>query len=237
MGVLGLRERLVDVARFIVRPSFVGRPMSWRREFVTTWALLVILTLLALLLIVAMVGGVLGSSGVLPESTRDDTFGFRQVMVALVLAPLLEEAMWRGWLSGHRAALRFAAYGVAALGLLLLGVLAAPDFRKTLGLVAVGVVFAGLIHWSLSRHRDTTVPSWFSRYFHWLVWGSSMTFGLVHLGNFEALTHPLGVLVVAPLMLGGMLLAYTRTRLGLRAAMAHHAAYNAVLVGTAWAFG
>lgn len=60
---------------------------------------------------------------------------------------------------------------------------------------------------------------------------------MLHLGNYEALTHPLGLLVVSPLMLGGMLLAYTRTRLGLRAAMAHHAAYNAVLVGPAWAFG
>jgi membrane protease YdiL (CAAX protease family) len=211
--------------------------MAWRREFVTTWAMLVALTLLGLLLIMALVGGVLGSSGVLPVSTRDDNFGLRQVMLALVLAPLLEEAMWRGWLSGRCAALRFAAYGVVALGLLLFGAFAAPDFRKILALLAVGVVFAGLIHWSLTRHRDTAVSPCFLRHFHWMVWGSSLTFGLVHLGNFEALTHPLGVLVVAPLMLGGMLLAYTRTRLGLRAAMAHHAAYNAVLVGTVWAFG
>jgi membrane protease YdiL (CAAX protease family) len=237
VGVLTLRDRLADVGRFMVRPSFAGRPMAWRREFLATWALLVTLTLLGLLLIMALVGGVLGSSGVLPASTRDDTFGLRQVMLALVLAPLLEEALWRGWLSGRRAALRFAAYGVAALGLLLAGVLLPPDLRKPLALVAACVVFVGLIHWSLTRHRDTDVPPWFPRHFHWLVWGSSLTFGLVHLGNFETLTHPLGVLVVAPLMLGGMLLAYTRTRLGLWAAMAHHAAYNAVLVGTVWLFG
>jgi membrane protease YdiL (CAAX protease family) len=37
--------------------------------------------------------------------------------------------------------------------------------------------------------------------------------------------------VVLPLMLGGVLLAYTRTRLGLRAAMVQHGCYNAALVG------
>jgi hypothetical protein len=34
--------------------------------------------------------------------------------------------------------------------------------------------------------------------------------------------------VVAPQLIGGLFLAYVRTRLGLRAAMAHHAAYNAL---------
>ena len=62
------------------------------------------------------------------------------------------------------------------------------------------------------------------------VWGSTLVFGLMHLGNYEALTHPLGLAVVLPQTIGGLLLAYTRTRLGLGAAMAHHAAYNAVFL-------
>jgi membrane protease YdiL (CAAX protease family) len=74
------------------------------------------------------------------------------------------------------------------------------------------------------------VPAWFARHFHWFVWGSSLLFGLIHLGNYEPLAHPLGVLVVLPQTIGGLLLAYTRTRLGLGAAMAHHAAYNALFL-------
>jgi membrane protease YdiL (CAAX protease family) len=62
------------------------------------------------------------------------------------------------------------------------------------------------------------------------VWGSTLLFGLMHLGNYEPLAHPLGVLAVLPQTIGGLLLAYTRTRLGLGAAMAHHAAYNAVFL-------
>jgi membrane protease YdiL (CAAX protease family) len=62
------------------------------------------------------------------------------------------------------------------------------------------------------------------------VWGSALVFGLIHLGNYEPLTHPFGVLVVLPQTIGGLLLAYTRARLGLGAAMAHHAMYNAVFL-------
>ena len=127
--------------------------------------------------------------------------GGRQANPLIPLNLVLDQA-----LRGQVAALRFAAYGFAAMGL----------------------VFAGLIHWGLTSHRDTTVPAWFTLHFHWVVWGSTLLFGLIHLGNFTALTHPLGLLVVLPQTIGGLLLAYTRTRLGLRAAIAHHAAFNAV---------
>ena len=232
-----LRERLADVARFVVRPGFAARPMAWRPGFVGAWAVLVGLTLLAVGLARVLIEVVLGPSGVLPESAIEGPPAPREVLEYLLLAPLLEETLCRGWLSGRRAALRFASAGLVALALLLAALVVPPDLRKLVALGGVVVVLVGLVRWSLTRHRDREVPGWFLRHFRWLVWGSSLGFALLHLGRYEALTHPLGVLVVAPLMLGGMLLAYTRTRLGLRAAMAHHAAYNAVLVGTAWAFG
>ena len=97
------------------------------------------------------------------------------------------------------AALRFAAYGFAAMGLLLAGIILGVDDSALVGLGAVGLVFAGLIHWGLTSHRDTTVPAWFTLHFRWVVWGSTLLFGLIHLGNFTALTHPLGLLVLSTL--------------------------------------
>jgi hypothetical protein len=117
---------------------------------------------------------------------------------------------------------------MAALALFLASLLFGPDVGQIVGLAGVATVVAGLVHWSHSHRRDTAVPAWFAQHFHWFVWGSSLLFGLIHLGNYEPLTHPLGVLVVLPQTIGGLLLAYTRTRLGLGAAMAHHALYNAV---------
>ena len=225
---MSLRERLADVARFVVRPTFVAQPMAWGRE-----AALALVTVFALGIIIApLVAGLTAAfdaqAGFLPDSDFAPRPDRRRIIDFLILAPVFEELLFRSWLRGQVAALRFAAYGFAAMGLLLAGIILGADNSDFVGLGAVGLVFAGLIHWGLVSHRDTMVPAWFVRHFRWVVWGSTLLFGLIHLGNFTALTHPLGLLVVLPQTIGGLLLAYTRTRLGLRAAIAHHAAFNAV---------
>jgi len=225
---MSLRERLADMARFVVRPTFVAQPMAWGRE-----AALALVTVFALGIIIApLVAGLTAAfdaqAGFLPDSDFAPRPDRRRIIDFLILAPVFEELLFRSWLRGQVAALRFAAYGFAAMGLLLAGIILGVDDSDLVGLGAVGLVFAGLIHWGLTSHRDTTVPAWFTLHFRWVVWGSTLLFGLIHLGNFTALTHPLGLLVVLPQTIGGLLLAYTRTRLGLRAAIAHHAAFNAV---------
>lgn len=227
-GAMSLGERLADVARFVVRPTFVAQPMAWGRE-----AALALVTVFALSIIIApLVAGLTAAfdaqAGFLPDSDFAPRPDRRRIIDFLILAPVFEELLFRSWLRGQVAALRFAAYGFAAMGLLLAGIILGVDDSDLVGLGAVGLVFAGLIHWGLTSHRDTTVPAWFTLHFRWVVWGSTLLFGLIHLGNFTALTHPLGLLVVLPQTIGGLLLAYTRTRLGLRAAIAHHAAFNAV---------
>jgi membrane protease YdiL (CAAX protease family) len=169
-------------------------------------------------------------AGFLPAAVDEDITPAADIVASLLLAPVLEELLFRGWLTGRIAALRFAAYGFCAMGLLMASLLVPPDYALLMAWAGAGVVMAGLIHWSRTRHRDTAVPAWFTRHFHWIVWGSSLLFGLIHLGNYEPLTSPLGLLVVLPQTLGGLLLAYTRTRLGLGAAMVHHAGYNAVFL-------
>jgi membrane protease YdiL (CAAX protease family) len=148
------------------------------------------------------------------------------------VAPLLEELAFRGWLKGRIAALRFALYGFAAMGLFLAAPYMPAQYVTDVSSAGVGVVFVGLLHWGATRNQGNRVPAWFTRHFHWIVWGSSLAFGLIHLGNYEPLAHPLGLLVVLPQTLGGLVLAYTRTRLGLGAAMAHHAAYNALYLAS-----
>ncbi len=225
-----LRERLADVAYFAVRPTFVVQKLAWGRE-----AALVLLVLVALDLAIGLTAeaglgllGTAGSGGVLPAPVKRDLPPAIDLINALALAPVLEEVLFRGWMSGRYAALRFAAWGMAALGVLLVNLHLPEEIAQHVRKAAtIGMVFA-LYQWARSRNHDTAVPPWFIRHFHWLVWGSTLLFGAIHFGNFESLSHPLGILVVLPQTIGGLLLAYTRTRLGLRAAMAHHAAFNAI---------
>lgn len=227
-GAMGWRERLADVARFAVRPTYVAQPMPWGRD-----AALALVTVLTLGIVISpLVAGLTAAFdaqvGFLPDSNFAPQSDRRRIIGFLIFAPVFEELLFRSWLRGQVAALRFAAYGFAAMGLLLAGIILGADDSDLVGLGAVGLVFAGLVHWGLGSHRDTMVPAWFVRHFRWIVWGSTLLFGLIHLGNFTGLTHPLGLLVVLPQTIGGLLLAYTRTRLGLRAAIGHHAAFNAV---------
>lgn len=232
---MGWRERLADAARFAVRPTYAAQPMAWGRA--AALALAVVLALdLALYALFHGLVDVLGAEGsVLPRPLEADVSLATDVFTGLLLAPVLEEALFRGWMRGQVAALRFAGFGFAAFGLFAASLIVPAQFAAALGVAAAALAFAGLIQWGVAAQRGTAVPAWFTRRFAVLVWSSTLLFGLIHLGNYEPLTHPLGVMVVLPQTIGGLLLAYTRTRLGLRAAIAHHAAYNAVYLALDYA--
>lgn len=225
---MGWRERLADVARFAVRPTYAAQPIVWGRGWVLALAVILALDMALYGLLVALADIFDADGSILPQLIELPVSLATDVFTGLLLAPVVEEALFRGWMRGQLAALRFAVYGFAAFGLFAVSVIAPAQFATPLAVAAAALAFAGLIHWGITAQRDTAVPAWFTRHFGWFVWSSTLLFGLIHLGNYEPLMHPLGVLVVLPQTIGGLLLAYTRTRLGLSAAIAHHAAYNAV---------
>ena len=229
---MSLRARIADAARFMARPTPCAVLLPWSRALLLALVVIFAFDLALDSLAVELTALADRALPFLPDPIEDEATLAEDLIGFLLLAPVLEELAYRGWLTGRKAALRFAAYGFAAQGLFVAALFADEAAGRLLGLGAAGLVFAGLLHWLATRERDTAVPAWFTRHFHWLVWGSAVLFGLTHLGNYAPLTHPLGVLVVLPQTIGGLLLAYTRTRLGLRAAMVHHAAYNALFLAS-----
>ncbi len=225
-----VRGALADIGYFAWRPAYYAQPMAWGKA-----AALVLLVVFALdIALEQLVSGLLAGwdaeAGFLPAAQDEDISLAEDLFLSLLFAPLTEEALFRGWMRGQIAALRFAAFGFAALALFAASLFVDSAWAVPFALAGVVAAFAGLVQWSRTRHRDTEVPDGFIRHFRWLVWGSCLLFGLIHLGNHEPLAHPLGLLVVLPQTIGGLLLAYTRTRLGLGAAIAHHAAYNAAFL-------
>jgi len=220
------RERLADVAGFTVRPAYAAQPIGWGRELVVALAAVAAIHLVVTAAVLLPVSQWARGAGILPTPVPLDMSPGALVFSFVVIAPVTEELLFRGWLSGRVATLRFALYGAAALALLL-GSLAFPQGeRAPMALAAVAAVFAGLVHWGLTFRRDARVPEWFVRHFAPIVWGSSLVFGLIHLGNYAGFANPAGLLVVLPQTVGGLLLAYVRTRIGLVAAILYHATYN-----------
>ena len=113
---LTLRERLADVARFVGRPTFARQPMAWGR--VAAWALVVVFAFdLALDGLASWLIATWDEQGAfLPDPVVQDISLTEDMFSALLLAPVLEEALFRGWMTGRIAALRFALFGLAALG-------------------------------------------------------------------------------------------------------------------------
>jgi membrane protease YdiL (CAAX protease family) len=232
---LTLRERVADVARFAVRPTYVAQPMGWGRERALTLAAVSLLHGAVTALVLLPITWAGRAAGLLPAAEPLAMTPGALVVSFVVIAPLTEELLFRGWMSGRLAALRFALYGAAALGVLLASFLFDPAERGTFALVAVVIVFAGLFHWGLTWRRDARVPGWFVRHFGIVVWGSSLLFGLIHLGNYAGLASAFGLIVVLPQTIGGLLLAYVRTRIGLGAGILYHAAYNGLFAAAALA--
>jgi membrane protease YdiL (CAAX protease family) len=227
----GWSERLAEVVRFALRPRHQARPLAWREggAQALTAAAAVHLGLAVLVMAPLWLWG--RDSGLLPSPVKQDATLAASLFSFVVVAPLTEELLFRGWLSGRVAGLRFAAYGIAALGLMLGGVMAGSEAARSLSLAGAAVAFAGLVHWGMTRQRDSAVPRWFVARFAPIVWGSTLLFGLVHLGNYSGLGNPLGLLVVLPQVIGGLLLAYIRVRASLPAAILYHAAYNGLFLG------
>ena len=232
---MSLRERVDDVAWFVAWPTFAAQPLATARERVLVLLAVVPVHLvfgaivLVQLWLIGRLAGPLPRPAVAPDTLSTSPLAF------LVIAPLLEELVFRSWLTGRVAALRFAACGFAAMALMLAGVSLLPDHARALAWMGAAVALAGLAQWSLTREREhaRAVPPAFIRHFGWIVWAQALLFGLIHLGNYAAPASPLGVLVVMPQVLGGLLLAYIRTRAGLAAAMGYHAGYNAVVLAAA----
>lgn len=226
-----------DVGRFVLRPTLPAKLVPIGEAFVIFVCALFVLD-------GAIATGVLYLEAVIAEAGHafpdpvQEEFSFQNDFFAMViLAPIFEEALFRGWLNGQLAALRFAA--IAWIGLLMsLGAgLLGEGIGDAAGGAALLLVMIGFVQWLATRHTETQVPGWFKRHFAKLVWGSSLAFGLIHLANFQSLGSPIDLMLVLSQTIGGLVLAYTRTRLGLAAAIGQHAVFNFLVLSDVVVWG
>ncbi len=156
------------------------------------------------------------------------------IVFGVVLAPLIEESAFRLWITRLRPAflvvggllmLLFATGEAASLALLVPAVL-------LVGIAIAARPDAGIVAGRADRRRSIT-HVW-DGHFGWVFYGSAAVFGLIHLFNYDlgvadGADLTLAPLLIAPQLAGGLVLAYTRVRLGFWYAVANHAVYNALL--------
>ena len=220
-----------DVWRFALAPRLpAGRP-GWGGTFAFVFAIVLTLDF-------AIAGGAIllevlaTEAGYEPPPYIESGLSLPWELAAMILfAPAIEEAIFRGPLAGTKAWLRFGLHMGIVIGLMIATTIFADSLPEYV-MLSASVFALGVLIYAVARlrarHRaETGIPAWYRNNVRLFVWGSTLLFGGIHLWNYEGASSPLDVLLVASQTTGGLILAYTRIHLGLAAAIAQHAIFNA----------
>ncbi|MBT0667824.1 CPBP family intramembrane metalloprotease [Novosphingobium profundi] len=225
----GPRQVLTDLARFLISPAVLD-PWSLRRA--ASWQTLGVLyavhvfVLLALTLpVTALVQKTLGLA---PPDAFDKIPQNWLLPITVVIAPVLEEMLFRGWQSGRPRTLWLMGCAIPAM------VALAAISRGLPALAAVAILGALLVvalaGWIFLRKRRT--PPIFRWAYPAIYWIMAFAFAGVHVLNYGD-ASALTALLVLPQLWAGIMLGYTRQRLGLGASMLQHASANAATMALA----
>lgn len=182
---------------------------------------------MALMVLVLGAIGVAAALGMEMPDHMLTGFELTALVIAFIVvgAPLGEEALFRGWLSGRPGHVLAVAALLAGGGALALS--SNPLIQA--GGIAAGIVVA-LLALFLLRGRPAILS--FHRHFAWFFYASAFLFAVVHLTNFGASGASLALLpLVLPQFVLALLLGYLRVNRGLMAAAALHMLHNAAFAG------
>lgn len=226
----GPRAMLRDLADFLARPRILApsglrSARAWQR-----WAWLTALLVAGLIGVALPFITLWQSAFSLPSA---DAFGkFPRawlVPTVVVIAPLIEELLFRGWQSGSARALWLLGCAIAAMAALL--TLTAPDQALILAGLFLALLIAAPLGWWLLRRRAAPL-GWFARGFPWIFHLTAATFGLVHLGNYPEISL-LAVPLVLPQLWAGLMLGHIRQKIGLIGGILAHMTANGCTLGLA----
>jgi len=146
-----------------------------------------------------------------------------------LLAPVAEECVFRGWLTGRPRALVLLLGLVAAAGALWS---VRDGAAHPLALLVLLVAILGSAGgWFALRQRQT--PAWFVAAFPVLFVAHAVVFALFHLSNYPRISPAL-VPMVLPQLWAGLVFGFIRMRISLPAAMMAHALGNLAAVTVAF---
>ncbi|PLK27320.1 CPBP family intramembrane glutamic endopeptidase [Novosphingobium sp. TH158] len=198
-------------------PSGLRAPGAWR-TIGAMWAL----DVAGLLVLLLLVSGWLKWTGLPGPDAFDKVPRQWLLPLVVIVAPVLEELLFRGWLSGRPRT-------VWLLGCVLAVALVAtlPMEPASRGAVALLFLLAMPVGWALLRRWAT--PRWFARGFPAIFWITALLFGAVHLSNYPQ-PGLLALPLVLPQVWAGLVFGFVRMRVGLAGSMLVHAGANALAI-------
>ena len=147
------------------------------------------------------------------------------LLSVVILGPLVEEIIFRGWLSGTWCSVLATAFGLTAIyggSALLDSYLGEGSAIKPLILAAGAIAIFSVF--SLLDNANRIFG--FDRIFPFVFYAQAVAFGALHFQNYAASSLAIALFATLPLIACGLIWGYARVRLGLASAVILHAAYN-----------
>ena len=222
-----IRAELVQLARFCRRPTR-RHPTDVGKAGIV-WRLAAVLVVYWVFSVIVVAPILIGLTELLGVKWTLDWSRTGMLIASVVVAPLVEELVFRSGLRHPTTALAvqpvlialfFGAWQVAlALSGVVTAVILVDRVRQR------RLDHAGKFSLHMARGR-----AFLTRY-RLIVWGYAVAFGLVHIGNFTVATTNgwlacLTVFIVSSQVVTGVFLSYFRLRYGLVSAMVFHAMWN-----------
>jgi len=213
---------------FVKRPALPERAAAPGVPSLMALQRMLGLDLIFMMVLISLAGLAVAAGVDLPETALAGLeIDLQLALTVALIAPLAEEILFRGWLSGlpgHVLAMLVMAIGGLAVAMAMAnrdeGVYFAA--AATTAILAVAAIV-------LLRKRPTM--GWFRSIFPLLFWLSTAAFASIHLLNYQE--GSLGVLLplVLPQFLLGTILAYMRVNYGLWSCVLLHALHNGLILG------
>lgn len=228
-----LREVWRDYIQFVRRPRLPEAPTGFGAAASRATLALFALDLLVMLILAGIALLVVSLGAEMPHHALDGLkiTGTLWLLIVLI-GPVVEEAAFRGWLSGTPRA--FGLYGslITVAG----GLMLVPRLNWSATIALGAALIAGLAG-SLLWLRGDRASHGYQRLFPYLYWISCLAFGLVHLTNLTIGQNRLAVLWVAPQLVLGTILGYARVKLGMWSNILLHMLHNSIIMAVALGSG
>lgn len=229
-----LRQEIIDTAKdlrnFAKTPRLYFSPVADRKTWIAVFLTIALIDI-ALDNLLKVTFYLIETNGYQPPTAYElDLRDGWEWFALIVFAPLIEEPAFRGWINGRKRNLIALAVLVPVL---VYEFTAVPiPSEGVVAFAAIIMIVGTSIWWSMQANQTQPVPSWFSNNFRWVVYSSAISFGLIHVSNYADFEWGPDLLYILPQAVGGLVMTYTRLRLGIRAAMLHHAFFNAYFIAT-----
>ncbi|URD60515.1 CPBP family glutamic-type intramembrane protease [Sphingomonas sp. KRR8] len=154
------------------------------------------------------------------------------LLLGALMAPLMEEVLFRSWLDGKRRHITFFLMVLLTFGVFWkFGAMDQP--LLAIGLALVLLLVGAALVW----RADRTVPQWFVRLFPAIFYLQAIAFAGSHFSNYPLDRPWLLVPFVLPQLVAGLIFGFARVRYGMWANLTLHASSNAFFLALTLAGG